>query len=199
MPFARWQRTIVDEAGNIIPAPFIEVRREIAGAPLATLYSDRAGGSPLGNPFQVMTGDGFAAFHVAGGAFKIRAYSGGFEQIWRYVGIGTGSELDATAISGGVAYREVTAAGAVTIDVVDRIVGINKTVGAATAVTAPLAADRAELPLTIKDIKGDADTNNITITFTGGELCDGLSSILISNPYGWVTLYPRAGAYYMGP
>jgi len=53
----------------------------------------------------------------------------------------------------------------------------------------------------IKDLKGDAATNPITINFTGGELCDGLTSgqISIQNPYGWVTIapVPGASAWYM--
>lgn len=91
---AKWQRSIVDEQGNIVPNCNIEVRRQIAGMPLATLYSTRDGsGSPLGNPFQADS-EGFAAFHVSGGPYKIRAYLGGFERIWDYVGIGTNSEND---------------------------------------------------------------------------------------------------------
>lgn len=199
MPLARWQATIVDSAGNIIPSPWVEVRREVAGAPLASLFSDRAGATPISNPFQAGV-DGFAAFHVSGGAYKVRAYdvASGYERIWRYVGIGTSSEIDQTLAFGALEYREVTAAGAVSINPTDCRVGINKAVGEATSVVAPLAADRGVLPLTIKDIKGDADSNPITITFTGGELCDGLSSLVISNPYGWVTIYPRTGAYYQG-
>lgn len=200
MPLARWQATIVDAAGNIIPNPIVEVRREVAGAPLAALFKDRAGGDPLGNPFQVATGDGFAFFHVAGGAFYICATdpATGFQRIWRYEGISTGKEVDTSAALGALTYREISAAGAVVVDPTDCIIGINKAVGAPTAIVAPAAADRGPLPLTIKDIKGDADANNITITFTGGELCDGLAAIAITNPYGWVTLYPRAGGYYMG-
>lgn len=91
---ARWQRSIVDEQGNVVPNCNIEVRREIAGAPLATLYSTRDGsGSPLGNPLTA-DAEGFVAFHVAGGPYKIRAYLGAFAIEWRWVGIGTNAETD---------------------------------------------------------------------------------------------------------
>lgn len=95
MALARWQATIVDEAGDIQTLPTIEVRREVAGAPLASLYSDRDGLVAIGNPF---TGDaeGFAAFHVDGGAYQIIATKGAFSRTWRYVGVGTASEFDAT-------------------------------------------------------------------------------------------------------
>ncbi len=61
MVLARWQATIVDEQGNAQGGASIEVRREVVGLPLVSVYSDRAGVTPLGNPFTVGT-DGFAAF-----------------------------------------------------------------------------------------------------------------------------------------
>jgi hypothetical protein len=93
MALARWQRTIVDEAGNVLPAAQITVRREVSGAPLAVLYSDRDGAVPIGNPFTA-DGDGFAAFHALGGAHRIDVISGAFSWTLRYVGIGTASETD---------------------------------------------------------------------------------------------------------
>jgi hypothetical protein len=93
MVMARWQASIVDDAGNIVSAPSIEVRRETGGAPLAALFSDRDGVVPLGNPFAAGA-DGFAAFHVAGGAYRITATQGAFSRTWRYVAIGTAGELD---------------------------------------------------------------------------------------------------------
>lgn len=95
MALARWQTTIVDEAGNIQNGASITVRREVGGSPLASIYSDRDGATPLGNPFTATT-EGFAAFHAAGGAYRIDASLGGFSRTWRYVGIGTSQEFDAT-------------------------------------------------------------------------------------------------------
>ena len=90
---ARWQATIVDGAGNIQPGAFIEVRRDVPGQPLVSLFSDRAGASPLTNPFNADE-EGFAAFHVTGGVYKITATRGGFSRTWRYVAIGTTAEND---------------------------------------------------------------------------------------------------------
>jgi hypothetical protein len=95
MALARWQRSITDEAGTIQPLASITVRREVGGAPLASIYSDREGATPLGNPFTA-DAEGFAAFHVRGGAYRIDASLGGFSRTWRYVGIGTSQEFDAT-------------------------------------------------------------------------------------------------------
>jgi hypothetical protein len=95
MTLARWQATIVDEAGNIQDGATVTVRRELSGAPLAVLYSDRAGATPLGNPL-TSDANGFAAFHVTGGAYRITATKGAFSREWRYVGIGTSQEFDAT-------------------------------------------------------------------------------------------------------
>jgi len=93
MPLARYQFTVVDDAGNVLPAASVEVRREAAGAPIASIFSDREGATPLGNPF-VADGDGYAAFHAAGGAYRITASKNGFSREWRYVGIGLASESD---------------------------------------------------------------------------------------------------------
>lgn len=76
----------------------------------------------------------------------------------------------------------------------------NKTIGSASYGVAPLAASMARpYPILIKDLKGDAGTNPIQITFTGGELCDGLDTLTIGNPYGWVTINPapNGGSWYM--
>lgn len=94
MAFARWQASIVDQEGNVLPSAQITVRREVSGAPLAVLYSDRDGVTPLGNPFPA-DGDGFAAFHVLGGAHRIDVTSGAFSRTYRYVAIGTKAEQDA--------------------------------------------------------------------------------------------------------
>lgn len=98
MALARWQRTIVDNAGNILPGAQVTVRREVSGAPLAVLYSDRDGAVPLGNPFTADAVTAFAAFHAAGGAHRIDVVSGSFSQTLRYVAIGTAAERDLTLL-----------------------------------------------------------------------------------------------------
>lgn len=102
MALARWQATIQDDQGNVLPAAQITVRREISGAPLAVLYSDRDGASPIGNPFNA-DADGFAAFHVAGGSYRIDAVSGSITRTWRYVPIGLAGESD--AVTPGISWR----------------------------------------------------------------------------------------------
>jgi hypothetical protein len=94
MALARREFTVTDEHGNLITDAQVEVRQEIAGAPLAVIYSDRDGLTPLGNPFSVDPDTAVAAFHAAGGAYKVRAFKTGFERVERYVGIGLGSETD---------------------------------------------------------------------------------------------------------
>lgn len=81
-----------------------------------------------------------------------------------------------------ISPRVVTAAGAVTIVASDDLVVINKTVGAATTVnlpSSPTAGDK----YTIKDGKGDAATNNITIFPASGTI-DGASTFVIGSNYG---------------
>jgi len=96
MALARYQFTVTDEAGNVIPAASVEVRRESNGT-IVPLFSDRAGVVSIGNPFSADS-DGYAAFHVVGGPYRITATSGAFSREWRYVGIGLTQETDAVAM-----------------------------------------------------------------------------------------------------
>lgn len=75
---------------------------------------------------------------------------------------------------------------------------VNKAVGAPTGIKLNLASSYGGVPILIKDIKGDAGTNNITITFTG-ELVDGLSQLVLTTNYAWVqiTPYPLGGGFYL--
>lgn len=84
------------------------------------------------------------------------------------------------------ALREVTAAGDVTVTKADDIVVINKSSGAATAVNLP-ASPATGLTFTIKDGKGDASSNNITITPAAGNI-DGAGTYVISTNYGKATV-----------
>lgn len=169
MSLACHQFTVQDDAGNVVPAAYIEVRAEVPGQPLAALYSDRAGTIGIGNPFNADS-EGFAQFFVTGGAYQIRVYTGPsgaptFEApIHRYVGIGLNSEGDT---AGSRARRVVTVAGAVTADPEDEILIIKKTVGEPTTVNVNWLTRTT--PLTVVDGKGDANTNIISIVPTAGQ------------------------------
>lgn len=167
MSLAAHQFTVTDQAGNVVAGAHVEVRSEIPGQPLAAVYSDRAGTSALGNPFDT-DANGFVRFFVLGGAYQIRVYTGPsgaptFEApLQRYVGIGLAQETDAPAE--GLVQRIHTAAGSVTITNDDAdIIVVKKTVGAATPVLLPNPATTTK-PVRIVDGKYDAATNNITIT-----------------------------------
>ena len=73
---------------------------------------------------------------------------------------------------------------------------VNKTIGSATSIVLDNSTNYP-LPVLVKDLKGDAATNPITVTFTGGQLIDGLSSIVISNNYGYFWFNPlSSGGWY---
>lgn len=165
MPLARYQFTVTDAAGNVVPNANVEVRREISGQPLAPLYSDRDGLVALGNPFAA-DADGFAYFHVTGGSYQIRVYTGAsgaptFEApLWRYVGIGLNAEGDGVGI---LSQVTITGAGTLVIEPSDPDqFNIKKATGAPTRVVLPISALRAK-SVRIVDRKYDAATNNITI------------------------------------
>lgn len=96
MALARFQRTVVDTSGNVVASPTITVRDQVTNA-LISIYSDRDGLTAISNPFTGTSG-GLAAFHSAGGAYKITATSGAFSITWDWVGIGTAQEYDLTDI-----------------------------------------------------------------------------------------------------
>ena len=71
-------------------------------------------------------------------------------------------------------------------------------VSAASAVAIQLLPSASySYPVLVKDISGAADTNPITVTFTG-QSADGLTSVTINNPYGWFWFNPltNGGGFY---
>lgn len=107
----------------------------------------------------------------------------------------TAAQFIQAALLAMTAQRTVTAAGPVTVAVDDFQVLLNKTVGEATTVTLPNAATVVAQgynygPKTIKDLKGDAQTNNITIVVDGGGTIDGQASLGIFGNYGSAQLWP---------
>lgn len=99
-----------------------------------------------------------------------------------------GVSATGTASTGGqiIALRVVTAAGAVTVATTDYVVAINKTVGAATVVNLP-ASPATGQTFIIKDKKGDAASNNITITPAAGTI-DGSGTFVMSSNRQTVTV-----------
>jgi len=81
--------------------------------------------------------------------------------------------------------RVVTAAGAVTVVANDYVIVVNKTVGASTALT--LQAGVSGRTLIIKDGKGDAATNNITISPAAGNI-DGAATFVMNVNYGAIKI-----------
>jgi hypothetical protein len=193
MTLARHQFTVQDAGGNVVSGAHVEVRSDIPGQPLVALYTDRDGTIGTTNPLDT-DANGYVYFYVVGGFYQIRVYTGASgapttEHIDRYVGIGLAQGSDIAA--SGHSEREITAAGAVTVTNSDAdVILINKTVGAATAVSLPDPSTTTK-PVRIVDRKYDANTNNITITSAGAskKIMGGTSYIIDSNG-GSITLTP---------
>lgn len=98
----------------------------------------------------------------------------------------TGTEIATFAQVSPQVYltRVVVASGAITVTTADYIVIVNKTVGAASAVAFPAGVTGQEF--IIKDGKGDAAANNITVTPAAGTI-DGAATSVISTNYGSAT------------
>lgn len=145
----------------------------------------------------------WAEFNVTGNVvdstgFRTISVTPRAEQGWPFANASiTGFTFYPAGSPGAPSYREVTSAGDITVAGGDDIIGVNKASGAATNINLGLASARSGKPITVKDIKGDAASNNITFVFSGGELVDGMASLVIATNYGWFTLYPRTGGWYL--
>lgn len=104
MAFGRYNFSVVDDNGNLVNGASVEVRHETVGAPLAILFSDRDGTTPLANPYTASDGAN-AGFFVGGGAYRITVTSGALSRDWRYVAVGTAQETDNSAIRPGAIYQ----------------------------------------------------------------------------------------------
>jgi hypothetical protein len=111
MALARYESVAVNLAGDVIPNATVEVRRDEPGRPIVPLFSDRDGTVALGNPITADS-EGKFGFHVAGGAYYVRVFTGPSQQpmqqyVRRYQAIGTAAERDvedlATALETGTA------------------------------------------------------------------------------------------------
>ena len=70
------------------------------------------------------------------------------------------------------------------VTLADYFIGVD----VATAASVVLPASPSGTVFIVKDIDGDATTNPITITATGGTLIDGAASAVINAPYGALQL-----------
>ena len=87
----------------------------------------------------------------------------------------------------------VTAGATYNVQATDTRILVNKTLSSATSIVFP-AASAMQYPygVLVKDLKGDAAANPITITFSGNS-CDGLTTLTIDVNYGWFTVNPIPG------
>ena len=111
MALARYEGVAVNLAGDVIPNATVDVRRDQPGRPVVPLFSDREGTVAIGNPITTDS-EGKFAFHVSGGVYYIRVYTGPSQQplqeyVRRYQAIGTAAERDvedlASALEAGTA------------------------------------------------------------------------------------------------
>ncbi len=101
MTLARWQRTVVNTSGVPVAGASVRVEIETTGLPLATLYSDREGTTPIANP-TTTDADGLVGFYCAGNAHKITITGNDVMHTLRYEPIGLAQEKD--GITAGVSF-----------------------------------------------------------------------------------------------
>jgi hypothetical protein len=103
-------------------------------------------------------------------------------------------------------FRIITTIGAQNVLPTDVVLLFQKTALGASTVNLPASASRQGAPVTIKDLTGDANTNNITIVPFAGETIDGFSAAaaaangvaVLSVDFGAIQLYPlTSGGWYV--
>ena len=170
--------TNVSFSGNEIALPGFTVKN--TGAITSAGQISAASGSATTPGFSFGTGGNYGVFCCTGG--NIGLSDNGTARI---TATATGVQLN-----GGITntVRNITATGAITAANTDQHICINKTTGAASAV-ALQATPAGGFYLTVDDCKGDAATNNITITPNAGTI-DGAATYVISTAYGsWSGYY----------
>lgn len=80
---------------------------------------------------------------------------------------------------GGGTYQIKTTSGGITVAVRDSLILVNKTVGEATPITLPAASTKVG-PVWVKDLKGDAETNNITVSVASSGTIDSAASYVMN-------------------
>jgi hypothetical protein len=103
-------------------------------------------------------------------------------------------------------YRIITTVGAASVLATDVVLLFEKATSGASTVNLPASATRVGAPVTIKDLTGDANTNNITIVPAAGETIDGFSAAaaaangtaVVNVNFGAIQLYPlTSGGWYV--
>lgn len=86
----RWQRTIVDLRGNVVPYAQLQIRVESTQA-TATIYADRAGNELIPNGIVTADANGYAYFYAKADLYRISSMQPTID--WRYVDIGAAGAL----------------------------------------------------------------------------------------------------------
>jgi hypothetical protein len=190
MALAAITRTVQDGSGNAVAGASVEIRAEIAGAPLVALYSDRAGLTPIGNPYTAPAAQ--FTVYLAEAVVRIDVTASGASSTERYA-----VAIEDVPGEPTLQITEVTAAGPYNMTAADDVILINQTVGAPMTVNLLTSVGRTR-PIKIVDKKGDASTNAITIDANGTETIIGQLTYPINFDFGSVTLNPdQAGGWYI--
>jgi hypothetical protein len=78
----------------------------------------------------------------------------------------------------------------------EQLILVNKTTGSATGISLPTTAITGRV-VRIKDAKGDAATNNITVSVTGGATIEGQASVVINTNFGHASFVWSGSAWFL--
>lgn len=122
---------------------------------------------------------------------------GALPQVWLPEGyVGFSSRSVVTKANSSTRIIAVVTDATYSLTGVEQVVLVNRTVAGATTVSLPASTNEGR-KITIKDSKGDAATNNITINVTGGGTIDSTTSYTINANYGSVTVIWSGTAWFV--
>lgn len=93
------------------------------------------------------------------------------------------------AATAGVRLQRLVTTSPIAVQPTDNIINCNIASGSPSVVL-PLASSRAGLALAFKDVGGQFSAHPLTVTTSGGDLIDGLSSIVLSTNRQFVNFVP---------
>lgn len=166
MALPAFNRTIVDDAGNILAGASVEVRLR-STLNLASIFSDRDGAVGISNP-TTADSNGFVQFYVAAGRYRVTATDGSTTLIWDDVVIGIPSDEMQLAARSVYARADATAGTAASLaasndgEVLQRAAGI--------LVFAPSPAGPVEISTPSALAAGDNDDFDAGIDGTIGRV-----------------------------
>lgn len=175
-----YSKYLTDNAGNVLNAATVTVRRETDGG-LASIFTDRAGTTAKVNPFTTGV-NGLAEFYVAGGEYRVQATSGATSLDSRYSAV-----VDSKIVQSAMNVSSLLTAN-ITLDADSspEYLTCNDSAGSFT-ITLPPAASAKGKGYSISKVV--ASSSSIIVDANGGESISWASFFSLNGLYSTLSIY----------